>query len=220
MTFQQFRSRNLHRFSRRFFFFPSGSYGDTCVPETGQCNCKPGVGGVKCDRCEPGFWGLPKISEGHEGCLPCGCSQFGSVRDDCEQMTGRCVCKTGVQGQKCTVCAGANKILGPNGCVSGKFLAFSCCFLLGNRQPAKLCLLPEDQLSGTGTEWPLKRSTSHRYTEPEAISSPLYKSTRHLIYPDHRFIYNREENSQLTSASLYHMSDTSHAVPWNTGRDR
>lgn len=77
-------------------------------------------------------------------------------------------------------------------------------------------LIVEDQLPATGTEWPLKRSTSHRYTEPEAISSPLYKSTRHLIFPDHRFIYNREENSQLTSASLYHMSDTSHAVPWNT----
>jgi len=50
----------------------------------------------------------------------CGCSLFGSVRDDCEQMTGRCVCKPGIQGQKCTVCTGHNKILGPTGCVSGK----------------------------------------------------------------------------------------------------
>lgn len=57
----------------------------------------------------------------------CGCSLFGSVRDDCEQMTGRCVCKPGIQGQKCTVCTGHNKILGPNGCVSGKlFLGMAC----------------------------------------------------------------------------------------------
>lgn len=29
------------------------------------------------------------------------------------------MCKPGVQGQKCTVCVGLNKILGPSGCVSG-----------------------------------------------------------------------------------------------------
>ncbi|GJQ68230.1 hypothetical protein Trydic_g10765 [Trypoxylus dichotomus] len=94
-----------------------GSYSDTCDPETKECRCRPGVGGAKCDRCEPGYWGLPKISSGHQGCTPCGCSSFGSVREDCEQMTGRCVCKPGIQGQKCTVCTSHDKVLGPNGCV-------------------------------------------------------------------------------------------------------
>lgn len=46
-----------------------GSYGETCDPQTRQCSCKPGVGGLRCDRCEPGFWGLPKISEGNSGCI-------------------------------------------------------------------------------------------------------------------------------------------------------
>lgn len=46
-----------------------GSFDDTCEPETGQCHCRPGVGGLKCDRCEPGYWGLPKISSGHHGCM-------------------------------------------------------------------------------------------------------------------------------------------------------
>lgn len=46
-----------------------GSISDTCNPESGQCECKPGVGGLKCDRCMPGYWGLPKISEGHQGCI-------------------------------------------------------------------------------------------------------------------------------------------------------
>ena len=46
-----------------------GSYSDTCDPETQQCRCRPGVGGAKCDRCEPGYWGLPKISSGHHGCI-------------------------------------------------------------------------------------------------------------------------------------------------------
>ncbi|XP_046614325.1 agrin-like isoform X1 [Neodiprion virginianus] len=95
-----------------------GSIADTCSPETGQCECKPGVGGVKCDRCMPGYWGLPKISEGHPGCIPCGCSLFGSVREDCEQMTGRCVCKPEIQGQKCTICTDHNKVLTLTGCYS------------------------------------------------------------------------------------------------------
>ncbi|KAH1022933.1 hypothetical protein HUJ04_012244 [Dendroctonus ponderosae] len=95
-----------------------GAYSEYCDVKTNKCKCKPGVGGDKCDRCEPGFWGLPKISTGFKGCLPCGCSIFGSVRDDCEQMTGRCVCKPSVQGQKCTVCTSHNKVLGPNGCIS------------------------------------------------------------------------------------------------------
>lgn len=46
-----------------------GSYTDTCDVETQQCKCKPGVGGLKCDRCKPGYWGLPKISSGHQGCI-------------------------------------------------------------------------------------------------------------------------------------------------------
>ncbi|XP_048504803.1 agrin-like isoform X3 [Athalia rosae] len=95
-----------------------GSVGDTCNPETGQCECKPGVGGLKCNRCMPGFWGLPKISEGHPGCIPCGCSLFGSAREDCEQMSGRCVCKPEIQGQKCTICTDHNKVLTPTGCYS------------------------------------------------------------------------------------------------------
>lgn len=52
----------------------------------------------------------------------CGCSSFGSVREDCEQMTGRCVCKPGIQGQKCTICTSHDKVLGPNGCVPGELL--------------------------------------------------------------------------------------------------
>ncbi|XP_050347435.1 agrin-like [Nymphalis io] len=92
-----------------------GSVSEQC-DESGQCQCRPGVGGEKCDRCEPGYWGLPRIGIGHAGCIPCGCSAFGSVREDCEQMTGRCVCKSGIQGQKCTVCSNHEHTLGPNGC--------------------------------------------------------------------------------------------------------
>ncbi|KAJ2947920.1 hypothetical protein O0L34_g9712 [Tuta absoluta] len=97
-----------------------GSETEMC-DEEGQCVCRPGVGGEKCDRCEPGYWGLPRIGTGITGCIPCGCSAFGSVREDCEQMTGRCVCKPGTQGQKCTVCSNHEHTLGPNGCFDREY---------------------------------------------------------------------------------------------------
>lgn len=92
-----------------------GSWSNTCDPITGQCQCRQGVGGVHCERCDPGYWGLHKISEGNAGCLPCSCNPFGSIRNDCEQMSGRCVCKPGLQGIKCSVCP-EGTILEVDGC--------------------------------------------------------------------------------------------------------
>ncbi|MEQ2196362.1 hypothetical protein XENOCAPTIV_020702, partial [Xenoophorus captivus] len=96
-----------------------GSYKGTCDPTTGQCSCKPGVGGQKCDRCEPGFWNFRAIvTEGMSGCTRKDCDPTGSVRDDCEQMSGLCSCKTGVKGLKCNVCPDGSK-MGVNGCDNG-----------------------------------------------------------------------------------------------------
>ncbi|XP_058265009.1 agrin isoform X4 [Hemibagrus wyckioides] len=103
-----------------------GSYGGTCDPSTGQCSCKPGVGGLKCDRCEPGFWNFRGIvTEKASGCTPCNCHSVGSVRDDCEQMTGLCSCKTGVKGMKCDVCPDGSK-MATNGCDKASELLLSC----------------------------------------------------------------------------------------------
>ena len=46
-----------------------GSIAETCDPFTQECQCRPGVGSPKCDRCLPGFWGLSRIAvDGHLGC--------------------------------------------------------------------------------------------------------------------------------------------------------
>ncbi|XP_056589728.1 agrin isoform X3 [Triplophysa dalaica] len=103
-----------------------GSYGGTCDPSSGQCSCKPGVGGLKCDRCEPGFWNFRGIvTENMIGCTPCNCDGVGSVRDDCEQMSGLCSCKPGVKGMKCNVCPDGSKI-GASGCDKGPEAPKSC----------------------------------------------------------------------------------------------
>ncbi|XP_070695421.1 agrin [Pempheris klunzingeri] len=103
-----------------------GSYQGTCDPASGQCSCKPGVGGQKCDRCEPGFWNFRGIvTENMSGCTPCKCDATGSVRDDCEQMSGLCSCKTGVKGMKCNVCPDGSK-MGMNGCDKGPEAPTSC----------------------------------------------------------------------------------------------
>ncbi|GAU97955.1 hypothetical protein RvY_09170 [Ramazzottius varieornatus] len=97
-----------------------GSLSSKCDEETNQCKCKPGVGGPRCDRCQPGMWGLNKSAPALKGCTPCSCSKFGSVRPDCEQMTGRCVCKPGIVGMKCDTCADDRLVLQAGGCVSAE----------------------------------------------------------------------------------------------------
>ncbi|KAK0395945.1 hypothetical protein QR680_001503 [Steinernema hermaphroditum] len=93
-----------------------GVYDGGCDMSTGQCRCRPGVGGLKCDHCVPGFYGIHLIARGASSCQPCGCSIYGAIRADCEQSTGRCQCKDHALGLKCDTCA-PNMILTPSGCI-------------------------------------------------------------------------------------------------------
>jgi len=40
-----------------------GSVDYRCHPVTGQCVCRPGVTGLTCDSCQPGYYGYS-----HHGC--------------------------------------------------------------------------------------------------------------------------------------------------------
>ncbi|EFP07680.1 CRE-AGR-1 protein [Caenorhabditis remanei] len=92
-----------------------GSFGHNC-DESGQCKCRPGVAGMKCDHCLPSFWGIHLIAQGALSCRPCGCSAFGSARSDCEQTTGKCECKNGALGDKCNLCPNGF-MMAAEGCV-------------------------------------------------------------------------------------------------------
>ncbi|XP_069569294.1 netrin-4 [Brachyistius frenatus] len=57
-----------------------GEEGPWCHPRSGQCHCKPDVGGISCSHCLSGYWGF-----GEEGCKPCPCSHR------CDPITGECL---------------------------------------------------------------------------------------------------------------------------------
>uniref|UniRef100_A0A671YXW3 Laminin subunit alpha 3 n=1 Tax=Sparus aurata TaxID=8175 RepID=A0A671YXW3_SPAAU len=60
--------------------------GPDCDRITGQCSCKPRIGGRQCDRCAPGYYRFPE-------CVPCNCNQGGVTPGLCHPDTGRCLCK-------------------------------------------------------------------------------------------------------------------------------
>uniref|UniRef100_A0AAZ3PLT4 Laminin subunit alpha 3 n=1 Tax=Oncorhynchus tshawytscha TaxID=74940 RepID=A0AAZ3PLT4_ONCTS len=96
---------------------PSGvrpNTGRDCDRDTGQCICKPRIGGRQCDRCAAGFYRFPK-------CLPCSCNQGGVTADVCHPDTGQCLCKRNVQGALCDACRDGSFHFDPShprGCIS------------------------------------------------------------------------------------------------------
>ncbi|XP_052712788.1 agrin-like isoform X11 [Crassostrea angulata] len=86
--------------------YKAGSRQMTCDPKNKACDCLPGVGGLKCDKCKPGYWGLnPETRSNYTpGCASCNCDQFGANRTDCHQDNGKCLCNNGVKGHHCEVC--------------------------------------------------------------------------------------------------------------------
>jgi laminin alpha 1/2 len=62
--------------------------------EPGDCVCKPGFAGPKCEQCDRGFHNYPN-------CEPCPCSLAGTLNGAC---SGRCDCKENVEGRRCDRC--------------------------------------------------------------------------------------------------------------------
>ncbi|XP_042353016.1 laminin subunit alpha-3-like [Plectropomus leopardus] len=88
--------------------------GPDCDRITGQCSCKPRIGGRQCDRCAPGYYRFPD-------CMPCNCNSGGVTSEICHPDTGRCLCKRNVAGIKCDTCRGGSFYFdpsNPHGCTS------------------------------------------------------------------------------------------------------
>ena len=75
----------------------TGSTTPVCDVDTGQCDCREGVGTRTCSECLSLFFNLTL-----EGCSPCSCSEF-SLSPECND-TGVCSCPPGIDGIKCGQC--------------------------------------------------------------------------------------------------------------------
>ncbi|CAJ0568741.1 unnamed protein product, partial [Mesorhabditis spiculigera] len=98
----------------------TGSESEECIRDDqsaingmapGDCRCKPGFGGRRCERCAPGYRNYPH-------CEPCPCNQAGSLNfDHCEHE--KCQCKANVEGLYCDRCKSGTIHLSkenPQGC--------------------------------------------------------------------------------------------------------
>nr|XP_020733720.1 laminin subunit alpha-1 [Odocoileus virginianus texanus] len=85
---------------------PLGSLSSVCIKDDlhsdlhrgkwpGQCPCKEGYAGEKCDRCQFGYKGYPE-------CVSCDCNPAGSVNE--EPCSESCLCKENVEGSHCDRC--------------------------------------------------------------------------------------------------------------------
>ncbi|XP_056439932.1 laminin subunit alpha-1 [Gadus chalcogrammus] len=111
----------------------SGAVTGVCDVTTAQCDCRPNVTGLTCDRCQVGFYGI----QSGRGCSPCLCSQSGSVSESCDEQ-GRCLCVEGMGGEKCDRCRHGYYNHTASGCT-----ACDCARTHGNCHPATgVCICP------------------------------------------------------------------------------
>ncbi|XP_073325739.1 laminin subunit alpha-5 [Pagrus major] len=85
---------------------------ESCDPHTGQCRCKPGVSGPRCEHCGDGMFGFESCS----GCRQCDCEASAALVQPCDRQSGQCACQPGVNGPSCRQCAPGHWNYGPNGC--------------------------------------------------------------------------------------------------------
>ncbi|XP_042299087.1 laminin subunit alpha-1-like isoform X2 [Sceloporus undulatus] len=96
-----------------------GSFSSTCILKgvnDFHCDaCIIGYEGQYCERCSPTYYGDPKSPGG--SCQQCHCNPDGSVHNNCDHISGQCVCKQGVAGWLCDECE-PRHILMDNDCIS------------------------------------------------------------------------------------------------------
>ncbi|VUZ45681.1 unnamed protein product [Hymenolepis diminuta] len=77
----------------------TGSVTPICDKLTGQCPCRPGVVGRKCNQCDVYHYHFSS-----SGCTACNCHPEGSTGLQCDSLTSQCPCRPGIEGRKCDIC--------------------------------------------------------------------------------------------------------------------
>nr|XP_031294235.1 usherin [Camelus dromedarius]XP_031294237.1 usherin [Camelus dromedarius] len=74
-----------------------------CDKSTGQCPCKLGVTGLRCNQCEPHRYNLT-IGR-FQDCQMCECDASGTLPGTiCDPVSGQCLCLPNRQGRRCNEC--------------------------------------------------------------------------------------------------------------------
>uniref|UniRef100_A0A8C9BFN6 Usherin n=1 Tax=Phocoena sinus TaxID=42100 RepID=A0A8C9BFN6_PHOSS len=74
-----------------------------CEKSTGQCLCKLGVTGLRCNQCEPHRYHLTVGN--FQGCQMCECDPWGTLPGTiCDPISGQCLCLPRRQGRRCNQC--------------------------------------------------------------------------------------------------------------------
>ena len=74
--------------------------GGGCNEQTGECLCKPNVARVRdCDQCLPEHYGLSESDP--NGCKACDCDPGGAYNNQCDVVTGQCLCRPNIKGRRC-----------------------------------------------------------------------------------------------------------------------
>ncbi|XP_078392683.1 netrin-1-like, partial [Cetorhinus maximus] len=98
---------------------PVGALSLSCNRGTGQCQCKAGVRGKRCNQCAEGYQPSDfaatlcteitkqsNITVNNTGNnTVCQCHPVGALSLSCNRGTGQCQCKAGVRGKRCNQCA-------------------------------------------------------------------------------------------------------------------
>lgn len=124
----------------------TGAIGQSCDLYSGDCICREGYMGRRCDSCAPGYYGYPE-------CRRCNCNKHGSLTAvahasnhvQCDD-SGQCPCKSLVTGQKCDQCREATFGLHehhPTGCLR--------CFCFGRSQDCRQSALTWGQIRSYGS---------------------------------------------------------------------
>ncbi|KAL7875637.1 hypothetical protein AOLI_G00106000 [Acnodon oligacanthus] len=90
---------------------PTGNTGQ-CHITTGQCTCKPRIGGRQCSQCVAGYYRFPE-------CIRCSCNVGGVIPQICDPNSGQCLCKSNVEGSRCDMCRKGSfhfDLANPEGC--------------------------------------------------------------------------------------------------------
>uniref|UniRef100_A0A915EU80 Laminin subunit alpha n=1 Tax=Ditylenchus dipsaci TaxID=166011 RepID=A0A915EU80_9BILA len=112
-----------------------------CDALSGQCLCKVNVGGRRCEKCLPGYYGFPH-------CYECNCEDKGTTHHICDVQSAKCLCKKNVVGEACNSCRAGTFDLRKSdveGC--------SECFCFGVTDRCRSSQFPVQSLSFDDQSW-------------------------------------------------------------------